>query len=93
MFQYYIKIVPTIYSDLKAKEPSYQFSYTKQERYLDPYGQLQALPGAFFVFDLSPFMVKVENERVPFTHFLTKICAIIGGVVSVRVDNLVMHLI
>lgn len=40
--------------------------------------------GAFFVFDLSPFMVKVENDRVPFTHFLVKICAIIGGVVSVR---------
>lgn len=29
-------------------------------------------------------MVKVENDRVPFTHFLVKICAIIGGVVSVR---------
>ncbi|RLN58371.1 hypothetical protein BBJ28_00014578, partial [Nothophytophthora sp. Chile5] len=40
--------------------------------------------GTFFVFDLSPFMVKIENDRVPFTHFLTKICAIVGGVVSVR---------
>lgn len=40
--------------------------------------------GAFFVFDLSPFVVKIDNDRIPLTHFLTKICAIIGGVVSVR---------
>jgi hypothetical protein len=39
--------------------------------------------GTFFVFDLSPFMVKIDNDRMPLTHFLVKICAIIGGVVSV----------
>uniref|UniRef100_K3WDM8 Endoplasmic reticulum vesicle transporter C-terminal domain-containing protein n=1 Tax=Globisporangium ultimum (strain ATCC 200006 / CBS 805.95 / DAOM BR144) TaxID=431595 RepID=K3WDM8_GLOUD len=44
---------------------------------------MSALPGTFFVFDLSPFMVKVDNDRVPLTHFLTNICAIIGGVVSI----------
>ncbi|KAF1332745.1 Endoplasmic reticulum-golgi intermediate compartment protein, partial [Globisporangium splendens] len=60
-----------------------QFSYTQQSRYLDPFGQMSALPGTFFVFDLSPFMVKVDNDRVPLTHFLTNICAIIGGVVSI----------
>ena len=36
------------------------------------------------MFDFSPFMVKVENNRMPFTHFLTKICAIVGGVISAR---------
>lgn len=36
------------------------------------------------MFDLSPFVVKVDNDRVPLTHFLTNICAIVGGVVSVR---------
>ena len=40
--------------------------------------------GTFFVYDLSPFMVKVENKRMPLTHFLTKVCAIVGGVISVR---------
>jgi hypothetical protein len=83
VFQYFIKVVPTIYSDISSKVHSYQFSYTQQARYLDPYGQLSALPGAFFVFDLSPFVVKVDNDRVPLTHFLTNICAIIGGVVSI----------
>ncbi|GLD92030.1 hypothetical protein PINS_up000563 [Pythium insidiosum] len=83
VFQYFIKVVPTIYSDIGPDVHSYQFSYTEQARYLEPTGQMSALPGAFFVFDLSPFMVKVENDRMPFTHFLTKICAIIGGVVSI----------
>lgn len=85
-----------------------QFSFTQQSMYLDPHGQLAALPGSeiteaqhvlpgsdellchsigsFFVFDLSPFVVKVDNDRMPLTHFLTKICAIVGGVVSVRVS-------
>jgi hypothetical protein len=84
VFQYFIKVVPTIYSDISSDVSSYQFSYTHQTRYMDPFGQMSALPGAFFVFDMSPFMVKVENDRMPLTHFLTKICAIVGGVVSVR---------
>lgn len=37
------------------------------------------------MFDLSPFMVKIDNDRMPLTHFLVKVCAIIGGVVSVGV--------
>ncbi|KAL7679707.1 putative endoplasmic reticulum vesicle transporter [Plasmopara halstedii] len=85
VFQYYIKIVPTIYSD-KINENafhSYQFSVTQQSNYFDPFGQMTSLPGTFFVFEISPFMVKVENDRVPLTHFLTKICAIIGGVISI----------
>ncbi|KAF4322422.1 hypothetical protein BBO99_00000258 [Phytophthora kernoviae] len=84
VFQYYIKIVPTIYSDIDENAiHSYQFSVTQQGNYMNPRGQMTSLPGTFFVFDLSPFMVKVENDRVPFTHFLTKICAIIGGVISI----------
>lgn len=45
--------------------------------------KLLGATGTFFVFDLSPFMVKIDNDRMPLTHFLVKICAIIGGVVSV----------
>ncbi|KAL3665329.1 hypothetical protein V7S43_009369 [Phytophthora oleae] len=84
VFQYYIKIVPTIYSDIDENSiHSYQFSVTQQGNYMNPRGQMTSLPGTFFVFDLSPFMVKVENDRMPFTHFLTKICAIVGGVISI----------
>ncbi|DAZ93158.1 TPA: hypothetical protein N0F65_005508 [Lagenidium giganteum] len=92
VFQYYVKVVPTIYSDISSKE-TYQFSYTEQTRYLDPTGQMSALPGTFFVFDLSPFMVKVDNDRVPFLHFLTRVCAIIGGMISISgfVDSFIFN--
>lgn len=40
--------------------------------------------GIFFVYDLSPFMVRVTEHTVPFTHFLTGLCAIAGGVFTVR---------
>ncbi|RQM18538.1 hypothetical protein DD237_001692 [Peronospora effusa] len=92
-FQYHIKIVPTIFSDVNENAiHSYQFAVTQQSNYLNPYHQMTSLPanssdtlctGTFFVFDFSPFMVKVENKRMPFTHFLTKICAIVGGVISI----------
>lgn len=41
------------------------------------------LPGIFFVYDLSPFMVEVHKTRPPLSHLLTKLCAIVGGVFSV----------
>ncbi|CAH0515687.1 unnamed protein product [Peronospora belbahrii] len=84
VFQYYIKIVPTIFSDIdKNTIHSYQFSVTQQSSYMSLSGRMTSLPGTFFVYDFSPFMVKVENDRMPFTHFLTKICAIVGGVISI----------
>jgi hypothetical protein len=35
------------------------------------------------VYDFSPFMVEVEESSMPFSHFLTSVCAIIGGVFTV----------
>lgn len=35
------------------------------------------------MFEFSPFMVKVDNERIPFTHFVIRIFAILGGMISV----------
>ena len=40
------------------------------------------LPGIFWVYELSAFMVEVSHSRVPFSHFLVRCCAIIGGVSS-----------
>jgi hypothetical protein len=39
--------------------------------------------GVFFNYDISPMMVKYVESRKPFTHFLTDLCAIIGGVFTV----------
>ena len=42
------------------------------------------LPGVFWVYDLSPFMVEASTYHTPFSEFLTGLCAIIGGVLTVR---------
>jgi hypothetical protein len=43
---------------------------------------LQVLPGVFWVYDVSAFMIEVTPVSVPWTHFLARLCAIAGGVFS-----------
>lgn len=94
MFQYFVKIVPTIYesSDQKVIKTS-QFSVTEHFRSLekDQAGHSHGLPGVFFMYDLSPIMVTVRENSMSFGHFLTSLCAIIGGVFTVAgiIDSLV----
>ena len=40
-------------------------------------------PGVFFFYDVSPIRVKHTERRPPFLHFLTSVCAVVGGVWSV----------
>ena len=42
------------------------------------------LPGVFFFYDVSPIMVHYTESRTPIYHFITEICAIVGGAVTVR---------
>ncbi len=57
-------------------------------------GHIHALPGVFFVYEFSPFMIRMYDERPPLVHFITGVCAIIGGAVTVSgiVDALAHHL-
>ena len=41
---------------------------------------MAVLPGIFFVYDMSPFMVEVHRSHMPLLHFITKLLAIIGGI-------------
>jgi hypothetical protein len=40
-------------------------------------------PGLFFRYDISPYSVHYKQERKSFPHFLTALCAVIGGVWTV----------
>ncbi len=64
--------------------PSPQYSVTSSFRLAIVNGIRQnVLPGAFWVYDISPFMVVVTRESTPFFEFLTGLCAIVGGVFTV----------
>ncbi|KAK1318465.1 Protein disulfide-isomerase 5-4 [Acorus calamus] len=91
-YQYFIKVVPTIYTDIRGRKiHSNQFSVT--EHFRDAEGFPRPLPGVFFIYDLNPIKVTLTEEHVPLLHFLTNICAIIGGVFTVAgiVDALWYH--
>ena len=91
LFQYFIKVIPTIYTSERGKRlNTNQYTITERFRPLNMPDitntnnpQSAVLPGIFFVYELSPFMVEVKRERAPFSHLFTKLCAIIGGVFTV----------
>ncbi|KAE8669125.1 Detected protein of confused Function [Hibiscus syriacus] len=93
MFQYFIKVVPTVYTDASGHTiQSNQFSVTEHFKGAET-GQLQSLPAVYFFYDLSPIKVTFTEQHVSFLHFLTNVCAIVGGVFSVSgmIDSFIYH--
>ncbi|KAK9286843.1 hypothetical protein L1049_015248 [Liquidambar formosana] len=93
MYQYFIKVVPTIYTDIRGHTiQSNQFSVTEHFRSPE-FGRPQYLPGVFFFYDLSPIKVTFKEEHASFLHFMTNICAIIGGIFTVAgiLDSFIYH--
>jgi hypothetical protein len=43
----------------------------------------QVMPAAIFSYDFSPVMLTIEERRRPLFHFLTRICAVAGGVFAI----------
>nr|GME04824.1 endoplasmic reticulum-Golgi intermediate compartment protein 3-like [Ipomoea batatas] len=93
MYQYFLKVVPTVYTDVNGYTiQSNQFSVTEHFKGSEA-GQLQSLPGVFFFYDLSPIKVTFTEQHVSFLHFLTSVCAIVGGVFTVSgiLDSFIYH--
>jgi len=84
MFHYYIKLVPTLFEGRWRSFYTHQYSVTDSEKnVMVRKGELVGLPGVFFVYEFSPFLVQKVEKVVPLSHFLTSVCAIIGGVFTV----------
>ncbi|XP_077315149.1 endoplasmic reticulum-Golgi intermediate compartment protein 3 [Lithobates pipiens] len=94
MFQYFVKIVPTVYVQIDGEVlRTNQFSVTRHEKIASGLIGDQGLPGVFVLYELSPMMVKLTEKHRSLTHFLTGVCAIIGGVFTVAglIDSLIYH--
>ncbi|QDZ22636.1 endoplasmic reticulum vesicle transporter [Chloropicon primus] len=82
-YKYFLKVVPTLYVDLDEKEISTnQFSVTEHATQTN-FATSSDLPGLFFYYDLSPIKVKKAEQRKLFLHFVTNVCAIVGGVFTI----------
>ncbi|KAL1123969.1 hypothetical protein AAG570_001739, partial [Ranatra chinensis] len=91
MFNYYIKIVPTLFVNAEgATLHTNQFSVTKHEKVITPMSGESGMPGVFFSYELSAMMVKITDKVMPLSHLITDICSVIGGVwiVSMFIDSL-----
>lgn len=94
MFQYHIKIVPTSYMRKDGSViHSNQYSVTKHQKAVSILSGESGMPGLFFQYELSPLMVKYTERERSLGHFLTNVCAIIGGVYTVAglVDTFLYH--
>jgi len=78
MYQYFIKIVPTVYTKLSGEKiVSSQYSVSTHKRKIS---QSSGLPGTFYMFEFSPMLVQLTETRRSLSHFLTSVCAIVGGI-------------
>lgn len=77
-FKYYIKVVPTEYKYIsKEVLPTNQFSVTEYFSPMNDYDR--TWPAVYFLYDLSPITVTIKEERRSFLHFITRLCAVLGG--------------
>uniref|UniRef100_A0A2P2LTN0 Endoplasmic reticulum-Golgi intermediate compartment protein 3 n=1 Tax=Rhizophora mucronata TaxID=61149 RepID=A0A2P2LTN0_RHIMU len=77
-FKYYIKIVPTEYRYLSKKVlPTNQFSVNEYFSSMTEFDR--TWPAVYFLYDLSPITVTIKEERRSFLHFITRLCAVLGG--------------
>ncbi|KAJ3109596.1 Endoplasmic reticulum-Golgi intermediate compartment protein 3 [Physocladia obscura] len=89
-YQYFIKVVSTKYEYLNSTVfNTNQIAVTEHERDILMPGA--GLPGVFFNFDISPMLVTYKEYKKPFSHFLTDVCAVVGGVFTVGgiIDGLI----
>jgi hypothetical protein len=88
---YFMKIVPTTYEDISGNNLlPYQYTYAHRAYMQYGHGH-RVLPAIWFRYDLSPITVKYTEHRKPLYHFLTTVCAIVGGTFTVTgiVDSMI----
>ena len=74
--RYYLRIVSTTYSS----SPSHSVQTYQYTSHANDVVIPRSLPAIYFRYDFSPVSIRMSRTHQPFAHFLTELCAIIGGV-------------
>jgi hypothetical protein len=78
--QYYAKVVPTTLVPLAGPATaSFQFAVTQHLRRMRP-GEDRGVPGVWLFYEFSAIHVRREERRKSWGHFVTQLCAVVGGV-------------
>jgi len=78
--KYFLKVVPTEYRGRGKRIQTNQISVGEYYSPI-PKGRGQ-MPAVFLIYDLSPITVTVEDVRQSLLHFLVRVCAVVGGVLT-----------
>ena len=102
--KHYLKVVPFRYEFVDGETQRtylYKANYNEYNRasssgsrgFADAYVDTDLVPNAAFHFDISPVMVVMNEETQSFSSFVTKICAVIGGIYTVvgLLDSVLYH--
>ncbi|XP_052772515.1 endoplasmic reticulum-Golgi intermediate compartment protein 1-like isoform X1 [Mya arenaria] len=80
---YIVRVVPSVFVN-KNDDKRFPYQYTYSYRELVQYGHGgQMMPAIWFRYELSPITVQYTERRQPLYHFLTTVCAIVGGTFTV----------
>jgi len=79
-YDYFIKLIPHYFNDAisDSKKTGYQFSMTSRSREFDDTSE--QMPIVIIHYDFSPISMVLNLESKSKLHFLTHVCAIVGGV-------------
>ncbi|KAI9837683.1 MAG: hypothetical protein M1838_004759 [Thelocarpon superellum] len=75
-YQYFLSVVPTIYSTPRASISTNQYAVTSQSHMVGE----RSIPGIFFKFDIEPILLLVSEERQGFLAFLLRVVNVVSGV-------------
>lgn len=73
------------------------FPHERLYRYSSHSNQYNAtgnMPSIYFTYDISPLVIQEKPKIVPLYHFLTNLCAIVGGTITILgiIESSVFHL-
>lgn len=79
-YDYFIKLIPHYFEDniYSTVHTGYQFSMTSKSRTFD--AESEKMPIVLINYDFSPISMVLKLESKSLLHFLTHVCAIVGGV-------------
>ncbi|EQK99340.1 hypothetical protein G6O67_006540 [Ophiocordyceps sinensis] len=75
-FQYYLSVVPTVYSVGSSSIFTNQYAVTEQSKEINE----MAVPGIFFKYDIEPILLSVHEHRDGILVFLVKLINVLSGV-------------
>lgn len=80
--KYLLNLVPASYISgsrkKKREEPAYEYGAKYRSRLI--HIGMPTVPSVSFYFDIFPIKISNVFEREPFSHFLVRLCGIVGGV-------------